>query len=298
MLYCSFGNGLRLTGDKSYEEVLLTGARSLATRFKPEVGLIRSWDHNRDKWQHPVIIDNMMNLELLMWAADRSGDKSLRDMAASRADKAAETPFSAPTSAPCHLVVLRPRSRDSLPSQADPSGPLRLLGLEPRTGMGTLRLHLHVPPHRATPATSNRPAASPRFLHQPQEHARRPGFPTGIPTLQALASTPRDASAAAIMASALVELSGFVPAAEGERYMAFAEKQIRTLASPEYTRSGGCERRLHSPAQHGSLSLLLGGRRAAHLRRLLLSGGAHAHQTPIAAMTAVKKYAVLSSSAA
>ena len=50
MLYCSFGNGLRLTGDKSYEEVLLTGARSLATRFKPEVGLIRSWDHNRDKW--------------------------------------------------------------------------------------------------------------------------------------------------------------------------------------------------------------------------------------------------------
>ena len=62
--YCSFGNGLRLTGDKSYEEVLLTGARSLATRFKPEVGLIRSWDHNRDKWQYPVIIDNMMNLEL------------------------------------------------------------------------------------------------------------------------------------------------------------------------------------------------------------------------------------------
>ena len=55
----------------------------------------------------------------------------------------------------------------------------------------------------------------------------------------ALASTPRDASAAAIMASALVELSGFVPAAEGERYMAFAEKQIRTLASPEYTAPAG-----------------------------------------------------------
>ncbi len=93
MLYCSFGNGLRLTGDESYKEVLLTGARSLATRFKPEVGLIRSWDHNRDKWQYPVIIDNMMNLELLMWAAERSGDRSLRDMAVSHADKTMEHHF-------------------------------------------------------------------------------------------------------------------------------------------------------------------------------------------------------------
>ena len=103
MLYCSFGNGLRLTGDKSYEEVLLTGARSLATRFKPEVGLIRSWDHNRDKWQYPVIIDNMMNLELLMWAADRSGDKSLRDMAVSHADKTLKHHFR-PDFSSCHLV--------------------------------------------------------------------------------------------------------------------------------------------------------------------------------------------------
>lgn len=52
-------------------------------------------------------------------------------------------------------------------------------------------------------------------------------------------STPRDASAAAIMASALVELSGFVEPAEGEKYMAFAEKQVRTLASPEYTAQPG-----------------------------------------------------------
>jgi len=93
----------RPAGDKSCEEVLLTGARSLATRFKPEVGLIRSWDHNRDKWQYPVIIDNMMNLELLMWAADRSGDKSLRDMAVSHADKTLKHHFR-PDFSSCHLV--------------------------------------------------------------------------------------------------------------------------------------------------------------------------------------------------
>ena len=61
ILYCSFGNGLRLTGDKSYNEILLTGAKSLATRFNPKIGCIKSWERP-DKWQYPGIIDNMMNL--------------------------------------------------------------------------------------------------------------------------------------------------------------------------------------------------------------------------------------------
>ena len=87
MLYCSFGNGLRLTDDKNYQDVLLTGARSLATRYNPNVGLIRSWDHNRENWQYPVIIDNIMNLELLLWAAKTSGDSSFKEMALSHADK-------------------------------------------------------------------------------------------------------------------------------------------------------------------------------------------------------------------
>ena len=65
MLYCSFGNGLRNTGEERYKEVLMTGAKSLATRYRSNIGLIRSWDHNKENWQYPVIIDNIMNLELL-----------------------------------------------------------------------------------------------------------------------------------------------------------------------------------------------------------------------------------------
>ena len=67
ILNCSYGNGYRLTGDPSYVEVMKEGARSLATRFKPTVGLIQSWGA-RPKWQYPVIIDNMMNLEFLLEA--------------------------------------------------------------------------------------------------------------------------------------------------------------------------------------------------------------------------------------
>lgn len=64
MLYCSFGNGYRLTHDSTYLEVLKTGSKSLATRFNSKIGAINSWGA-RGKWQYPVIIDNMMNLEML-----------------------------------------------------------------------------------------------------------------------------------------------------------------------------------------------------------------------------------------
>ena len=60
-VYCSFGNGYRLTGNKEYKEIMLQSAATLITRYKENVGCIRSWDHNRDKWQCPVIIDKWMN---------------------------------------------------------------------------------------------------------------------------------------------------------------------------------------------------------------------------------------------
>lgn len=62
MMYCSYGHALRLTGNEAYKTVLLQAAKSLTTRFHPTVGCIKSWDGRR--WDFPVIIDNMMNLEL------------------------------------------------------------------------------------------------------------------------------------------------------------------------------------------------------------------------------------------
>ena len=73
-MYCSFGNGYRLTKDAAYKDILLESAATLITRYKPTIGCIRSWDHSRDKWECPVIIDNMMNLELLYWAFKETGD--------------------------------------------------------------------------------------------------------------------------------------------------------------------------------------------------------------------------------
>ncbi|HEY4334290.1 MAG TPA: alginate lyase family protein, partial [Puia sp.] len=71
---CSFGLGYRYTQDPAYRQVMIDGARVLSTRFNPKIGCIRSWDHHRELWQYPVIIDNMMNLELLFEATRMTGD--------------------------------------------------------------------------------------------------------------------------------------------------------------------------------------------------------------------------------
>ncbi|NDV64752.1 glycoside hydrolase family 88 protein [Bacteroides sp. 224] len=84
-VYCSFGNGYRLTQDENYKNILLESAYTLTTRYKEHIGAIRSWDHSTDKWQYPVIIDNMMNLELLFWAFNESKDSLFYNIAVNHA---------------------------------------------------------------------------------------------------------------------------------------------------------------------------------------------------------------------
>lgn len=86
MVYCSFGNGYRITGNKEYKEVLLSAADTLATLYNDKVGSILSWPEKREEYAHNTIIDNMMNLELLFWAAKNGGDQRLYDIATSHAE--------------------------------------------------------------------------------------------------------------------------------------------------------------------------------------------------------------------
>jgi len=92
-MYCSFGNGYRLTNDQNYKNILLQSAKTLITRFKSNVGVIRSWDFNANEWQCPVIIDNMMNLELLFWAFKETNDSVYYKIAVSHAMKTMENHF-------------------------------------------------------------------------------------------------------------------------------------------------------------------------------------------------------------
>ena len=98
MVYDSFGNGLRLKNIEKYKQVILNTAKSLSTRFRPNAGVLQSWNVDRGwqserGWKCPVIIDNMMNLELLFKATEMSGDSTYYKIAVSHADKTMDNHF-------------------------------------------------------------------------------------------------------------------------------------------------------------------------------------------------------------
>ncbi len=94
LIFCSFGNGYRLTHNQSYKEAILTSANNLSKLFNPNTGTILSWPREVKTYGgHNTIIDNMINLEMLFWASENGGDKTIRDIAISHADKSMETLF-------------------------------------------------------------------------------------------------------------------------------------------------------------------------------------------------------------
>ncbi|HYG22845.1 MAG TPA: glucuronyl hydrolase [Verrucomicrobiae bacterium] len=228
MLYCSYGNGLRLTGEASYQPVLLRGAESLASRFKPEVGLIRSWDFGG--WSCPVIIDNMMNLELLMWAARNGGDSRLREIALSHADRTLKNHFRADYSS-FHLVDYNPANGTILGKQtvqgfADHTAWARgqAWGLYGFTMMARETGRADYLAHATNIANF--------LVNHPRMPADKiPYWDFDAPNIP---NEPRDASAGAIMSSALIELSRLVGGGAGKRYFEVARQQLLSLSSPAY----------------------------------------------------------------
>ncbi|PVD50247.1 hypothetical protein DC498_21155 [Terrimonas sp.] len=85
MMFCSFGNAYDVTHNEHYKDVIFTSAGSLSTRFRPSISSIQSWNKS-DKFNCPVIIDNMMNLELLEWVATNGGDQKYAHIAADHAN--------------------------------------------------------------------------------------------------------------------------------------------------------------------------------------------------------------------
>lgn len=98
MMYCSYGNAYRLTKNTKYRDILIESAESLATRFNPKTGCIKSWNYRKSwdgkrEWFYPVIIDNMMNLELLFFAARETGQARFRNIAVSHAETTLKNHF-------------------------------------------------------------------------------------------------------------------------------------------------------------------------------------------------------------
>ncbi len=231
-LFCSYGNGYRLTGNEAYVPVLRNGAKSLASRFNPIIGSLRSWDFKKNVWDFPVIIDNMMNLELIMWVANLDNDEQLKHVAKTHANTTMKNHFRSDYST-YHLVDYNPKDGSINKKQT-----VQGFADESRWARGQAwALYGFTMMHRMTGEVA--------YLNQAQKVAEMilPYLPEdGIPywdfNSHDIPNDLQDASAGAIMASALIELDGFTPE-RSEAYLAVAEKQLRTLASEEYLAQPG-----------------------------------------------------------
>jgi unsaturated chondroitin disaccharide hydrolase len=225
MVFCSYGNAYRLTGEDKYREVILQASETLSRRFHPVVGSIKSWDWS-DQWQFPVIVDNMMNLEMLFWASRESGNPKYKDIAVTHANTTLKNHFREEMSS-VHVV-----DYDTLTGKVLIRETHQGLYDESSWGRGQAwGLYGFVVCYRET--------GDPRYLEAAEkiaDYILRNLPEDGISYWDfndpAIPETNRDASAAAITASALFELSNF--SQPGERYRTVANKIIRSLSSEKY----------------------------------------------------------------
>ena len=231
LIWCSFGNALRLTGDESYKPMIENGARILAARFSPVTKTIRSWNY---PLEYQVIIDNMMNLELLEEAAKMFACDSLATIARTHANTTIENHFREDYTS-YHLVCYDMENgtvakKQTVQGYADESAWAR--------GQAWA-LYGYTMMYRETndEAYLNQAVNVGDMIlnHLPEDGVAYWDF--NDPTIP---QAYRDASAAAVMASAYIELSTLVKDRQHRKaYLSIAETIIRTLASDEYLCSPG-----------------------------------------------------------
>lgn len=228
MMYCSYGNAYRITKDPKDKQVLITSAHTLCTRFNPTVGCIKSWDHGR--WKYPVIIDNMMNLELLTWATRETGDTTFAHIARTHANTTMQHHFR-PDYSSYHVIGYDPATGEVLQKNtaqgyADSSAWSRgqAWGLYGYTMMFRETkdpAYLEQAKHIADYIIPKLPADK-----IPYWDFDAPNIPDAL----------RDASAGAVMASALLELSQYV---KNPVYWQTAVAMLQSLCSPAYLAEAG-----------------------------------------------------------
>ncbi len=222
-VYSSFGNAYRLTKDPAYKDVILQAARTLTKRFNPGVKAIRSWDHLKNLWDFPVIIDNMINLELLFEATKLSGDSSFHKIAVQHANTTLKNHFR-PDRSSYHVVDYNPETgavqkKNTRQGYSHESAWAR--------GQGWA-LYGYTMCYRYTKNKA--------YLEQAQHIAdfifAHPNLPKDLVpywdfNAPGIPNEPRDASAAAVISSALIELSQY--STNRRSYLNYSDKILKSL---------------------------------------------------------------------
>ena len=231
---CSFGNGLRLTADPSYKDVMVQAAKSLSTRFREAPQVIQSWNVDRGwqserGWECPVIIDNMMNLELMFEATRLSGDSSFYKIAIAHADRTLQEHFRPDGS--CYHVIDYSLKGGSVRHRHTAQG----YAHESAWSRGQAwAIYGFVVCYRETGDRKYLDQALKTFNFMKNHKAMPtdliPYWDMDAPNIP---NEPRDASAASCIASALYEIST-MDVENASEYKAYADSIMTSLASPAY----------------------------------------------------------------
>jgi unsaturated chondroitin disaccharide hydrolase len=233
MMYCSFGNANLTEPKQEYKDILLTSAKSLATRFSPTVACIKSWDGKPGEYL--VIIDNMMNLKLLFWATQVSGDSSFYKIAVTHANTTMKNHFRIDNSS--YHVINYNATTGAVQQKKTAQGFANESAWARGQAWG---LYGYTETYRET--------KDKKYLEQANKIANfilsHPNLPADkIPywdfNAPGIPNALRDASAGAIMSAGLLELCTYVNKKDAKKYFKAAETMLKTLSSAEYKAAAG-----------------------------------------------------------
>ncbi len=234
MIFCSFGNALRITGDEKYKETIFTAAETLIKRYRPAMRSIQSWDSSA-AFRSPVIIDNLMNLEMLCWVSDETREPKYKVIAIDHANTTMRNHYRPDFSA-YHVV-------DYDPVTGKVAAKKTAQGYAPESAWArgqSWGLYGFTMMYRCTEDTSylRQARGIARFLlnHPNLPKDKIPYWDYNAPDIP---NTYRDVSAASIMASALLDLSRYVEGAEQEEYVKTARTILQNLSGSRYRNKPG-----------------------------------------------------------
>lgn len=229
LIFCSYGNGYRLTANPEYKQVILNAADSLATLYNPNVGTLLAWPRNVEMFGgHNTIMDTMINLEMLFWASKNGGGSELYDIAVNHALTTMKHHFR-PDYTSYHVAVYDPETGEFLRGcthQGYDDNSMWARG-QAWAIYGYTVVYRETHDRQFLDFAQN---VTDVYLDRLPDD-RIPYWDFNDPRIP---DAPRDASAACAVASALIELSGYVDGEKSEHYLAEAKSMLESLASDKY----------------------------------------------------------------
>ena len=250
-MYCSYGNAIKYLNDpakvKEYKDLIIHSSNTALKRYDAKVGVIKSWNEkkswdNKTVWKYPVIIDNMMNLEMLCYTSDITGDPKYKEVAISHADQTMKNHFRSDYST--YHVVDYDANGKAIHQQtnqgfADNSTWSRgqAWAIYGFTMMyrETKKADYLATAQKAAKFYMNNSNLPKDKIPYWDFNAHQKGYNSDVDfTGRNISPIPRDASAAAIVASALIELSQFSEGKDKKQFLDFSKESLKSLSSPAY----------------------------------------------------------------